>query len=151
MHALLVRMRKPRQKVMSYGSDNGERYVMDKLTTESLAQFCIAQSNAFDLDDWHARFAIDPKAVALVASYLSMTSWYGHDEELEQIVAATHAATGDSHTLQRESRAIGFDLPHFSYTVRIGITRTRVEQETRTRPVLTSSASVARLRAMPAM
>jgi len=123
---------------------------MDKFTTESLAQFCIAQSNAFDPDDWYVQLAINPEAVTLVARYLSMTSWYGHEEELEQIVAAMHASAGDSHTLQRESRAIGFDLPHFSYTVRIGITRTRIEPEAHTGPASTSPVSAVEPCAMPA-
>jgi len=103
---------------------------MDRHATESLAQFCIAQRNAFDADGWHLRFDIDGEAVALAAKYLSMTSWYGHEEELERIAATIHLPAESSLGLYRESRAIGFDLPYFSATVRIGITQARVDHET---------------------
>jgi hypothetical protein len=95
-------------------------------STESLAQFCIAQRDAFNRDDWYARFNIDSKAVALAAKYLSMTSWYGHEEELEQIAVAMDTF-GNSYGPLRESRAIGFDLPHFSYTVRSGIAQAHMK------------------------
>ena len=95
-------------------------------STESLTQFCIAQRDAFNRDDWYARFNIDSKAIALVARYLSMTSWYGHEEELERIAVATDACE-ISCGLHRESWAMGFDLPHFSYTVRRGIARAHIK------------------------
>jgi hypothetical protein len=98
-------------------------------TNDSLAQFCIAQRDAFNRDDWYARFKIDSKAVALAAKYLSMTSWYGHEEELEQIAVAT-GAFANGHGPLRESRAVGFDLPHFSYTVRSGIAQAQIKQQT---------------------
>jgi hypothetical protein len=97
---------------------------------ESLAQFCIAQRDAFNRDDWYARFNVDRKAVALAAKYLSMTSWYGHDEELERIALATDAFD-NNHGLHRESRAIGFDLAHFSYTVRSGIAQAHINLQPR--------------------
>jgi hypothetical protein len=95
---------------------------------ESLAQFCIAQSDAFSRDDWYARFNIEGDAVALAARYLSMTSWYGHEEELEQIAVTTDVLES-SNGLHRESRAIGFDLAHFSYTVRSGIAQAHIKQQ----------------------
>lgn len=98
--------------------------------TESLAQFCIAQSDAFNRDDWYARFNIDGKAVALAAKYLSRTSWYGHEEELEQIAIAMDAFD-NSYGLHRESRAIGFDLAHFSYTVRRGLIQAHINLQPR--------------------
>jgi hypothetical protein len=101
----------------------------ESFITDSLAQFCIAQRDAFNRDDWYARFNVDRKAVALAARYLSMTSWYGHEEELEQIAVATDAFD-NSYGLHRESQAIGFDLPHFSYTVRSGIAQAHIRQQT---------------------
>ena len=94
--------------------------------TESLAQFCIAQRDAFNSDDWYARFNVDSKAVALAAKYLSMTSWYGHEDELEQIAVSMDAFDNGYGPL-RESRAIGFDLLHFSYTVRSGIAQAHIK------------------------
>jgi hypothetical protein len=97
--------------------------------TESLAQFCIAQSDKFNPDDWDVQFAMNRKALALAAKYLSMTSWYGHEVELELIVAATQVVGESSLGLYRESQVIGFDLPYFSYTVRAGIAQARIRRE----------------------
>jgi hypothetical protein len=87
-----------------------------------LAQFCIAQRSDFDPDEWYRRFDADAGAIALVAKYLSMTSWYGHDEELERIAAKMHVAAADNSSwLFREAKAIDFDLLYFSIKLRIGI------------------------------
>jgi len=99
------------------------------IVTTSLAQFCIGQRNAFDPADWHARFPIDRPAVALAAKYLSMTSWYGHDEELERIAAAADAFADSG--ANREARASDFDLAQFSYAVRIGVTQARARRAPR--------------------
>lgn len=102
---------------------------MDQHATESLAKFCIAQRNAFDPDDWYAQADTNRKAVALAARYLSLTSWYGHEEELEQIAAELDVSVESSHGLYRELHTIGFDLAYFSYMVRIGVTQSRIERE----------------------
>lgn len=113
----------------SPGSSDERVHHMDQHATESLAKFCIAQRNAFDPDDWYAQFDINPKAVALAAKYLSLTSWYGHEEELEQIASEMDVFVESSHGLYRELHAIGFDLAYFSYMVRIGVTQSRIEQK----------------------
>ncbi|MDD5248331.1 MAG: hypothetical protein PHY45_05070 [Rhodocyclaceae bacterium] len=92
-----------------------------KRAIESLVQFCIAQRNAFDIAAWFAKFEDEGEAVALAAKYLSMTSWYGHEAELEQVAAATHVFADNSNGLHLESQAVGFDLNYFSTRVRIGI------------------------------
>lgn len=94
---------------------------MDRRATELLAQFCIAQRNHFDPHEWYVRFELDGAAVALAAKYLSMTSWYGHEDALEQIVAGTHLFAENSAGLHQESQAVGFDLPYFSAKVRLGL------------------------------
>jgi len=94
---------------------------MNNFVTDSLAQFCIDQRSSFSSHDWIAWGAIDRKSVACAAKYLSMTSWYGHDEELEQIAACLHTFERDSTGLHRESWSIDFDLPSFSSKVRFGI------------------------------
>ena len=104
---------------------NGGHFGMDNRNAGSLAQFCIDQYHEFDAGDWHLRLDIDGKAVALAAKYLSMTSWYGHELALERIAAASYPLNDTSHGLHRESHAIGFDLPHFSVMVRIGIAKAR--------------------------
>lgn len=104
---------------------------MDKRATESLAQFCIQQRHAFEAQAWHQRIDHEGQAVALAAKYLSMTSWYGHETELEQIAANTRVSHETSHGLHRESQAIGFDLPYFSALVRVGIMREKQGQAQR--------------------
>lgn len=101
---------------------------MDRQSAESLAQFCIDQRSAFDARQWLARKAVDGRAVALAAKYLSMTSWYGHEEELERIAVEVYTSDGPSGALFSESKSLDFDLPHFSTTVRLGIARQRVDK-----------------------
>jgi len=104
---------------------DGGVMVMDRRTTDMLAKFCIDQSCCFNSPDWLFLDGIDPKAVALAAKYLSMTSWYGHEEALAEIVERIHALDDDSAGLYRESRLLDFDLPYFSSVVRLGIARAR--------------------------
>lgn len=98
---------------------------MDRHATDSLAQFCIDQRNAFDAHAWDARLAIDGAALILAAKYLSMTSWYGYEEELERIAARAAGFVQSSSGLHRESRAADFDLPYFSAKVRLGLAMAR--------------------------
>lgn len=96
---------------------------MDKRTTASLAKFCVDQSSTFNAHDWLLHENIDEKAVALVARYLSMTSWYGHEDDLAEIVEGLHGFEDDavSESLHREARELAFDLSLFSAMVRVGI------------------------------
>ncbi|MBP9713708.1 MAG: hypothetical protein KBD60_08460 [Sterolibacterium sp.] len=98
---------------------------MGLLTTEALAKFCIEQSFCFDTHDWLLLSDFDDKRVALVAKYLSMTSWYGHELDLEAIADQIHAFEYNSSGLYCESRQLEFNLPYFSAAVRIGVTRAR--------------------------
>ena len=100
------------------------------ISVETLAQFCIAQRNSFSPVDWRMRVCVDGELVGLAAKYLSMTSWYGHENELEQFVLAMSSPIDRSHlSLFHEAQSLGFDLPAFSVAVRIGITKARSEQQ----------------------
>lgn len=101
---------------------------MDRQTTDSLAQFCASQHTDFAAADWQVWSDIDEDAVALAAKYLSMTSWYGHGEELEEIAMKNHFSEKGS-GLHRESQAISFDLPYFSVKVRVSVVRRQLEPE----------------------
>lgn len=96
--------------------------IMDRTTTDSLAKFCAAQRSHFERDDWLAWSDINGSALALAAKYLSMTSWYGHEEELEEI-AKRKDFSEQSTGLYQESKAINFDLPYFSAKVRVNVAR----------------------------
>lgn len=98
---------------------------MDKLTTDVLARFCIEQGTLFNSHDWLLLSDIDQKVVALAAMYLSMTSWYGHEDDLESIADQIHVFECNSAGLYCESRLLDFDLSYFSTAVRAGITRAR--------------------------
>jgi hypothetical protein len=96
--------------------------IMDKRKTDSLAHFCAVQRNNFKLEDWLTWSDTDREALALVAKYLSMTSWYGHADELEEIARRNHFS-GQSIGLHCESQAIKFDLSYFSAKVRMNVAR----------------------------
>lgn len=96
---------------------------MNKDMADSLAQFCIAQRNAFESRQWVERKDIDGRAVALAAKYLSMTKWYGHGTELETIAVEIYSSISSGDPLFNESKLLDFDLPHFSTTVRLGVAR----------------------------
>ena len=90
-------------------------------TIDCLVEFCIEQRDAFVPCDWIARDDIDSETLSLAAKYLSMTSWYGYQEELGQIAEQGQPCLVDSLGLHREAQAIGFDLPYFSAKLRSGI------------------------------
>ena len=60
---------------------------MNRQELDVLTSFCAAQRDHFLADDWTSRelSAVDGRMLALVAKYLSMTSWFGHEEELAGI------------------------------------------------------------------
>lgn len=88
---------------------------------ESLAQFCAEQFSTFDLDAWIDRSSIDCKAVAVAAKYLSMTSWYGHEDELERFATWNDSKIISISCFHREAQAIGLSLTSLSARVRLKI------------------------------
>lgn len=94
---------------------------MNTQAYESIAQFCVEQYGNFDPQAWKRRSVADRKLVAVAAKYLSMTSWFGYESELEQIADEIDIALADSAEFNRELGAIGLDLALFSASVRCGI------------------------------
>ena len=103
---------------------------MDGPALESLAQFCADQFSPFDPEAWIGKSAIDRRAIAVAAKYLSMTSWYGHEEELERIAARADATIMNISGFHREAQAIGLDLTSLSARVRH---RIALQQQARVR------------------
>ena len=91
---------------------------MDKQTLDSLARFCAAQRYAFDIRVWLSQRVFDTKVLAVAAKFLSMTSWYGHEDELTQICEHLHAGVVTREWFDQEADAIGFDMGNFSATTR---------------------------------
>lgn len=94
---------------------------MNTQAYESIAQFCVEQHGRFDRQAWRRRSIADRRLVAVAAKYLSMTSWFGHEDELEAIAVDIDASLADSAEFDRELGSIGLDLALFSATVRCGI------------------------------
>ena len=99
---------------------------MDTRESNALTQFCIDQYYEFDADAWLRQGADERNASALAAMYLSMTSWYGHEEQLERIAARARAVYSTGEEFQRAAQSNGFDLAHFSAAVRYGIAMRRM-------------------------
>jgi hypothetical protein len=102
--------------------------MLDRHTADALAQFCIAQHWQFAADEWVSWAEKYGMTIAFVAKYLSMTSWYGHEVELDQIAEVNCPAEPSSPGLHVESQAADFNLPFFSAAVRLGIARRRSER-----------------------
>lgn len=101
---------------------------MEKQAIDRLVRFCASQSDHFNPQEWLSFSGVDNKTVALAARYLSMTSWYGHEDDLVRIAdaMAVDLTTSDSAGLYLESRALNFNLPYFSVAVRSDIATTQV-------------------------
>jgi hypothetical protein len=99
---------------------------MDAHAYDSIAQFCVEQYGKFDAQAWKRRGVADRKLVAIAAKYLSMTSWFGHEDQLERIIAEIDASLASSAEFNRELDSIGFDLVLFSSAVRCGIATRKV-------------------------
>ena len=50
-----------------------------------------------------------------------MTSWFGHEDQLERLAVDLDPALADNAEFDRELGAIGLDLALFSASVRLGI------------------------------
>jgi len=98
---------------------------MNTQAYESIAQFCVEQHGRFDPLAWKRRGAADRKLVAVAAKYLSMTSWFGHEDQLERIAVDIDSALADDTRFNRELGSIGLDLALFSASVRCGIASQR--------------------------
>jgi hypothetical protein len=99
----------------------GEEQIMgiSKQEAASLAQFCADQYYEFNANTWLQRSTQDRNASAVAAKYLALTSWYGHEVQLERIAAVSMASCG--HT-----QSDGLDLAAFSASVRYAIALKRI-------------------------
>ncbi len=104
---------------------------MDEPAIEDLAQFCADQFSPFDSAAWLIRSGVDGKATAVAAKYLSMTSWYGHEEELERIASRSDACIKSISGFHKEAKAIGLNLTSLSTSVRRKIALRQRSQSTK--------------------
>lgn len=94
---------------------------MDRHTIGTLAHFCASQQKKFDPLAWLSEGAADPKTYAVAAKYLSMTSWYGHDEALERVAMQLCPALAVREEFNRGLLSVELDLQYFSSSVRYRI------------------------------
>lgn len=92
---------------------------MNTHTTDALAQFCSEQYFSFDPQKWTVQNHYDINALKVLARYLSQTSWYGHEEDLEHLFG--QAADRCSVSVTKEDSKTFVDLAYFSVTVRCRI------------------------------
>jgi len=91
---------------------------MNEQESVALAQFCADQYYVFDARAWHRRSKYDCNASTVAAMYLSMTSWYGHEDELERIAADARALHASGEEFRRAAQTSHFDPGLFSSMVR---------------------------------
>lgn len=91
--------------------------------SKALAQFCADQYYAFDARAWKRRSQYDHHASSVAALYLSMTSWYGHEGELERIAADAHTLNESGEAFHRLEQEGQFDPAQFSSMVRSEIAK----------------------------
>ena len=91
---------------------------MNEQESVALAQFCADQYYAFDAHAWHRRSKYDRNASTVAAMYLSMTSWYGHERELERIASVALALHASGEEFQRTSQTSALNPELFSKMVR---------------------------------
>ena len=103
---------------------------MEKQETDALAEFCVDQHFAFDTQAWLRRNKYDHNASAIAAMYLSLTSWYGHEKELERICANALTIHASGAEFQRAAQSASFDAATFASQVRRGITALRTRMPT---------------------
>ena len=94
---------------------------MNEQESAALAQFCADQYFAFDAHAWHKRSLYDHHASTVAAMYLSMTSWYGHEDELERIASDSRVLHTSGEAFRRVAQASTFDPEQFSKRVRFEI------------------------------
>lgn len=90
-------------------------------TLDGLAVFCAVQRSRFDPAAWMRRGAADGRRVAFAAQYLSMTSWYGHEAELEVIAKNIYPDINNFGTFMQEMQAMDIELAPLSSSIRFGL------------------------------
>ena len=113
---------------------------MDRQALASLAHFCAFQQAMFDPRAWLSQGTADAKAYALAAKYLSMTSWYGHEKELERVATQLCPALAVQGGFDRELRSVGFDLQYLSSSIRYRIALREIGIMSNIGPALPSPA-----------
>lgn len=126
-------------QAMQNWSLDGRRIFMDTQAYDSIIQFCVDQHAKFDAQAWKRRGNADRKLVALTANYLSMTSWFGYEDQLKRIAGDIDGSLSNSDEFNREMDAIGFDLALFAASVRGAIAVKNTP--TASRPAPPSNAS----------
>ncbi|TRZ66479.1 MAG: hypothetical protein D4S02_06805 [Rhodocyclaceae bacterium] len=103
---------------------------MEMIDLELLAHFCADQRSEFNRDRWLVGNPLKSRLLAVIAHYLSMTSWYGHEVELELIAEELLPGISDKRCFNSELRELAPDISYLSATIRYRIEMRRVTNDT---------------------
>ncbi len=94
---------------------------MNRQELNALTSFCAAQRDHFLMDDWTARkpSALDARTLAFMAKYLSMTSWFGHEDELARIAETIYPDICAEEVFDRLQSEVDVDLGDLSMRLRL--------------------------------
>ena len=105
---------------------------MNKALIDGLAAFCVEQQQKFLPGAWLARHigssVVSSVAVATVAKYLSMTSWYGHADALEAIAVELHPTLARAEGYTDAAQSCNFDPGRFSIALRYRLAMRQIER-----------------------
>lgn len=93
-------------------------HVVSRQTLDTLAAFCASQRYCFDPAAWLQCSVSHGRLVAVVAQYLAMTSWYGHESELQAIAEKIFPGISSLDAFHQETSAMEMNLALFSVSTR---------------------------------
>ena len=96
--------------------------IMDRQSLKALAEFCVEQHEAFNAPAWTDRNGVDASNLAGAAEYLSLTSWYGHEDALASVASKLRAGVA-----RQAAPDDGIPLSDFSVMTRYLIALRRIE------------------------
>lgn len=100
---------------------------MNRQSLSALAKFCVEQHETFSASAWTTRCGVDAIALAKAAEYLSLTSWYGHEEALASVASHLRADLARRVATNGEETAEDLQLAEFSIATRYLLAQRRIE------------------------
>ena len=104
---------------------------MDKHALKLLTDFCVHQHSNFDPQAWRNCDGIDRRLLALTAVYLSMTSWYGFEAELEKVAELLVPGILEKQRFDGEWCALDLEIGYLSATMRYRIEQRRAAERSK--------------------
>ena len=100
---------------------------MDRQSLRALAKFCVEQHETFTASAWTDRSGVDGSNLLGAAEYLSLTSWYGHEDALASVASKLRAGLAGRAASNVVDSASEIQLSDFSAMTRYLIALRRIE------------------------